>query len=345
MKRLSLFIGLLLCLAVAACNSFLAPFMDGVSQPVERIRNNPNATATLTPFMPILPTIAPTAEPESTATPDLQNQIEYSTTPTAWQEGIEIPPEQVSILVLGSDWRPKSGYRTDVIQFVVLRPDSHSANIVSFPRDLYLDIPGVGPERINTAFEIGGFKLMQSTFMHNFGLMPEHYVMTDFKGFIEIIDTLGGIDVDVEKELTDKCDHPDAVKGYCTASPGINTMDGAKALWYVRSRYSSSDFDRGRRSQEVIGGIVKKLLSVQVLTKAPELYKILSEYVETDMTPGQILALVPVLNGITQPDHVRRYSIGPSQGTPYIDPDTGNWVFLPNLVSIQNILQQAMYFP
>lgn len=323
----------------------LLPNIEGVSQPIERLRHDPNATATRTPFLPVPPTPILPAAQGLIVTPTPPGAAPSTATPTAWQAGIETPPEQVSILVLGSDLRPGGGYRTDVIQLVIIRPDAGSANVVSFPRDLYLYIPGVGPERINTAFGIGGFELMQSTFSYNFGLKPDHYVMTDFNGFINIIDTLGGIDVEVEKELRDKCDLPTGVNGYCTVSPGINSMDGATALWYVRSRYSTSDFDRGRRSQEVMGGVARKLLSLQVLTKAPELFNILRDNVQTDMTPGEILALVPVLPGLAEPDHVRRYTIGPSQGTPYILPETGYWVFLPDLVAIQNILQQAMYFP
>jgi len=89
----------------------------------------------------------------------------------------------------------------------------------------------------------------------------------------------------------------------------------------------------------------RKLLSLQAVSKAPDLYDTLHESVETDLSLEELLKLVPVLPGLAEADHIRRYSIGPNQGTPYILPESGYWVFLPDLVSIQNILQQAMYFP
>lgn len=345
MSQLKIVFWLPLCLFLTACTSISLPIMGDSSQPVEQLRYDPNATATRTPFLPLPPTPTPiaTLTPLFSATP-LPRQ-EKTATPTPWTEGIEAPPEQVSILVLGSDRRPNGGFRTDIIQLVILRSDSGSANIVSFPRDLYLYLPGVGPERINTAFGIGGFSMMKSVFSYNFGVQPDHYVMTDFDGFIHIIDTLNGIDVEVEKELTDKCDLPNNVNGHCTVSPGTVHMDGAMALWYVRSRYSTSDFDRGRRSQEVLGGIARQLLTLQAISKAPELLNVLRDSMETDMTTGEILALAPILPRLAEPGHVRRYTIGPSQGSPYIIPETGYWVFWPDLVAIQSILQQAMYFP
>lgn len=336
---------LIFCLFLTACTGIYTPVLGDSSQPVERLHYDPNATATRTPFLPLppTPTSVVTLTPAFSATP-LPIQ-EKSATPTPWTEGLETPPEQVSILVLGSDWRPNGGYRTDIIQLVILQTGSGSANIVSFPRDLYLYLPGVGPERINTAFAYGGFSMMKSAFAYNFGIQPDHYMMTNFNGFVHIIDTLNGIDVEVEKELTDKCDLPNNVKGYCSITPGIAHMDGATALWYVRSRYSTSDFDRGRRSQEVLGGIVHQLLTLQAITKAPELLNTLQDSVETDMTTREILALAPVLPHLAEPDRIRRYTIGPSEGWPYIVPETGSWVFWPDLVAIQAILQQAMYFP
>lgn len=344
MRKLRTAAGLAMLLLIAGC--VLPPMYSSQvkTEPIIRLENNPVATATCTPFLPL--PITPTAPTTATPVPTENTGDLATPTPTAWLDQIESPPDQVSILVLGSDRRPETGgFRTDVIQLVILRPDSSSANIVSFPRDLYLYFPGVGPQRINTAFMYGGFDMMRSVFTYNFGVTPDHYVMTNFSGFTQIIEILGGIDVEVEKELTDKCDLPAVPLGTCTVSPGTVHMDGETALWYVRSRYSTSDFDRGRRSQEVIGAIVRRMLSLDVITKAPELYKKMRDSVETDMTAGEILALVPMLPGLAEPDHIRRYTIGPSNGWPYVVPENGAWVFWADLPSIQVILQQAMYFP
>ena len=135
-----------------------------------------------------------------------------------------------------------------------LYPDSNTASIISFPRDLYVFIPGVGNQRINVAQPYGGFELTNATLQENFGVSADHYIMTNFSGFKSIIDSLGGINVEVGNYLSDQCSLSQADSaGYCTVYPGINFMNGETALWYVRSRYSTSDLDRTRRAQEVIG--------------------------------------------------------------------------------------------
>jgi LCP family protein required for cell wall assembly len=102
----------------------------------------------------------------------------------------------------------------------------------------------------------------------------DHFIQTDFNGFQAIIDTLGGIDIDTAVNLSDRCDLPYSHGSYCSVGPGHHLLDGALALWYVRSRYSISDFDRGRRAQEVTEGIFNKLISWNALTKAPELFSL-----------------------------------------------------------------------
>ena len=169
-------------------------------------------------------------------------------TKTPWVNNAELPEGQRKILILGSDSRGDGGFRTDVILLLILNPQQGTASAVSFPRDLYVNIPGVGQDRINTAMVYGGFSLLAATFEANFGVRPDSYVLTNFGGFVEIVNSLGGIEVNAASSLTDKCDLPQANwDGYCTVEPGFIGMDGDTALWYVRARYTTSDFDRTRR--------------------------------------------------------------------------------------------------
>ncbi|HEX9013517.1 MAG TPA: LCP family protein [Anaerolineaceae bacterium] len=253
------------------------------------------------------------------------------------------PAGQVNILIFGSDWRPNAGYRTDVILLLSVNTQKGTAALVSFPRDLYVDIPGWTMQRLNTAQAHGGFALTQATFAENFGVRPDHYIMTNFQGFKGIIDTLGGINIYASRSLSDTCDLPQAVRGYCNVEPGTIHMDGATALWYVRARHSTSDFDRTRREQEVIQAIFYKLISLNGLARVPELFNMFSSSVETDMSLTDFLSLLPAAKQLTDLKNLTRYFIGTGQVTSWITPD-GADVLVPDEDLIFNtIIAKACY--
>jgi len=255
---------------------------------------------------------------------------------------IDEPENIIKILLLGSDWRPYSGYRTDVIMLLVLDPSTGGASIVSFPRDLYVFIPGIGQQRINTSQEFGDFALTVQTFQYNFGISPDYYVLTNFQGFVGIVDSLGGINVEASHGLTDTCDLPQEVNGYCSAGPGTVTMDGATALWYVRSRYSTSDFDRTRRAQEVILAMFKKLMSLNAVARMPELYQQYINSVDTNRSLDAGIKLAAMAPGLlSNPDKIHRYAIGRNEVWGYTT-ETGAQVLIPNMDAIGPILYEAL---
>jgi anionic cell wall polymer biosynthesis LytR-Cps2A-Psr (LCP) family protein len=119
-------------------------------------------------------------------------------------------------------------------------------------------------------------------------------------------------------------------------------MDGQTALWYVRSRYSTSDFDRTRRSQEVALGIFYKLISLNAVARAPDLYNQFRKNVETNMSPGDIALLLPTAVQIAaDPSRIHRYAIGTSEVIPYITPG-GASVLLPRHDLIISLIQRAL---
>ena len=269
-----------------------------------------------------------------------------SATPTAHPVNGNYPDSQVRIMVLGSDARPGGGFRTDIIIMVSINPKTGSVSALSFPRDLWVDLPGWGANRINTAMVYGGFSLMASTLETNFGVRPTHYIMTTFNSFIQMIDSLGGVDVNAGQVLHDKCKLPDAIGGYCTINPGIKHMNGTYALWYVRSRYSTSDFDRERRSQEVLLATFTKLMSVNAITRIPELFNIYLKNVETNLSIADFIGLAPVAPGlISDPNKIRRFSIGPSMVSNWTVPESGAMVLLPNEALIRQTINQAVFTP
>jgi len=287
-----------------------------------------------TPFQPFIPTITPTAE---------GYVIQKALVPSA---GYHTPSGQVNILLLGSDFRTNQGSRTDIILLISLFTKEKKINLISFPRDLYLEIPGFGQERINTTQSLGGFPMTRATFEYNFGIHLDHYIMTNFSGFQAIIDTLGGIDINAASKLTDRCDLPNKHGGYCSVGPGAYHLDGALALWYVRSRYSSNDFDRGRRAQEVAEGIFNKLISWNAISRAPELFNLFKNSVETDMTVTDVYPLIPLASSIaSDSSQVKRFYIGLGQAKPTIAPSTGAYLLMPDYNAIWQVIFQAIYTP
>jgi LCP family protein required for cell wall assembly len=314
------------------------------------VTTDPKAPPTPTPFQPIPPTATFLAPPDPTATPTLQPTATPTNAPQPTKTPQNTPTQvtqlggTVNILLLGSDARPNDyGFRTDVILWLSLNPKLGTATLLSFPRDLWVYIPGVGNQRINVA-QAYGFNVLQQTFKYNFGITPDHYVLTTFTGFKSIIDTLGGIDVNTSQNLTDTCDLPQAVNGKCSVGPGIVHMNGATALWYARSRHSTSDFDRTRRAQEVIIAGFKRLMSLDAISKAGTLYSQFKSSVQTDLSLSDILPLLPMATQLTDTSKIRRFAIGPSQVYDWVTPD-GAMVLVPIQSACEAVIQQALGNP
>jgi polyisoprenyl-teichoic acid--peptidoglycan teichoic acid transferase len=252
------------------------------------------------------------------------------------------PGGQTKILLLGSDQRPEDGsFRTDVIILLVLDPDQMTLSAVSFPRDLWVQVPGLYEMKINQVHEIGGFEATAEMFQANFGVKPDYYLLTNFNGFTQFIDNRGGIDVEVEQELTDSCDLPQSRGGICSVEPGIIQMDGATALWYIRSRNTSNDFDRLRRAQEVVYAVVKKVANFKTVGQFAKMKEELGENVETNMSPQKVVSLLPAaVRLLDSPERIKRYAIGEEQAVPTYSWN-GMWILLPDLDAIRGLLREA----
>lgn len=352
-KLKSISSSLLVCLILAAC-SLPAAVSGSLSADAQaggpRIQTRlvyagADATPTATPFQPLQPTPAyeptriPTATPEPVVIepPEIEPPVEFQ--PGAYYQR---PEDQVNVLLMGSDQRiGDPSFRTDTIVLATLNPSMGTVTLTSFPRDLYLYIPGWTTSRINTIFNLGGFQLLQQTFLYNFGIQVDHYVMVNFSAFTRTIDELGGIDVTVAVELKD---HRDQMGKY-VVEPGVNTMDGETALWYVRSRYTTSDFDRGRRQQEVLKGLFNQLMSLDAVTRAPELYEIYQDSVLTDLRLRDITPLLPMALRVYSAESIYNFYIGPAQTARYIVPGSGADVLLPIQYAVMDVIYQAVGVP
>jgi LCP family protein required for cell wall assembly len=327
-----------------ACTFPLARPVSPTPIPIADMLINADSTypPTPTPFQPVYPTIPVdgNSDPVTINDPPQVSTQEPTATP---RPRIIKPIGQVNILLMGSDWRSGSGFRTDVLLLVSLNKNTGTATLVSFPRDLYVEIPGVGMQRINAAQEYGGFTLTAATFMNNFGVDIDYYMLTNFGGFISIVDTLGGINVFASNALSDLCALPQAVDDYCYIPYGNNFMDGQTALWYVRSRHSTSDFDRTRRAQEVLIAIFQKAMSLNALSRGPELYELFRNSVDTDIPVGTVLDLLPMGSRIlSDTSMIRRFAIGTGQVYNYVVPATGAMVLIPDDTLVNQILREAL---
>lgn len=267
---------------------------------------------------------------------------------------VPVSADAINIVVLGSDQRPDwSQWHTDVVQIVSIQLEHGTVSVISVPRDIYLYIPGFWMSRINFAdlygetynYEGGGPALVRDTLLYNLGVRVDYYARTNFDGLIGIVDTIGGIDVPVHCQLSDHWPYPDENGEYpiLTVEPGMLHFDGEHALWYARSRKTTSVFSRERRQQQVLQGIWHKARDMGLLTQVPALWKQRHDMVETDLPFAEIMKLAQMALALDD-RNVRFYNIGPGLVTPWTTP-YGGAVFLPQWENIQPMLTEAMSPP
>jgi LCP family protein required for cell wall assembly len=259
--------------------------------------------------------------------------------------------DRVNILLLGIDKRddePITGTRSDTMMVVSIDPVSKSAAMVSLPRDMWVNIPGCtarlgcsgGQQRINFAHAVGGPDTARQTVTADFGVPINFYARVDFRGFEQLIDTVGGIVIDVDWPVKDD-EYPTADYGYQRIyfGPGPQLMDGATALQYARSRHGMSDFARAGRQQKVIVSLRNRALQLNMLARAPELAGIAAKSLSTDLSPVQMLALAKLVSQIDR-DRIATLVIDQNYVTGFKGQD-GADLLEPNIPAIRSAIAAA----
>jgi LCP family protein required for cell wall assembly len=201
-----------------------------------------------------------------------------------------------NILVIGSDTRGKvSGQddpgRSDSLMILHVEPSKRRFNMLSIPRDLRVDVPGYGKEKINAAYSLGGPALTIRTVRQLTGLPIHHYVLIDFHGFRDLIDALGGIDiVNPSPIVSNRFDGR-----LWRYGKGPLHLDGRRALAYSRVRENrldpnESDLTRGQRQQRVFSAIADKVVGFTSVRKPGTTAKAVMGPITTEITPAQFLA-------------------------------------------------------
>jgi len=253
---------------------------------------------------------------------------------------------RVNILILGTDRRDEGerAARTDTMMVASLDPVAKSAVVLSIPRDLWVLIPGYGEGRINTAHFYGelngqGLALAKETVEVNLGIPIDYYVRLDFESFEEIVDTLGGVTIDVEAPIRDDM-FPDDDYGYKTVyiPAGRQEMDGEMLLQYVRTRHGGNDFERMKRQQQALRALAQRALALNLLPRLPALIDTALNAISTDLQPLEILALANLGNQIGL-DGLEVTTIDESLTTPFVTLD-GAQILLSDKAGIEAMLEE-----
>lgn len=213
---------------------------------------------------------------------------------------------RTNILLLGMGGKNHPGAMlTDTIIVASINWQDNKIGLVSVPRDLWVPIPGFGHAKINEAYTKGeenkkttggGGSLSSRTIENVLGIPIHYYTSLDFEGFKKIVDTLGGIDIYVEKEIYDPYYPAPNMIDYqpFRISAGLHHMNGDLALRYARSRKTTSDFDRSRRQMQVMAAIREKVLTLGILAnpkKITDLINILGDHLRMNLSVAEIRTL------------------------------------------------------
>ncbi len=265
-------------------------------------------------------------------------------------------PQPATILLLGTDRRPAEQVipRSDAILVVRIEPATQRVAVLSLPRDLWIPIPGHDHNRLNAAYLWGehdgppgaGMALARATVSALLGVPIDYVAVTDFRGFAALIDTLGGITVNVERPLADDS-FPTLDRGTTTVRfmSGPQVMDGATALTYARIRHPDSDFERGGRQQVVLLAIAQALRDrgyLANLLAAERLTGACADYTQTDMPPERMLELVWAMHTLDA-TAVERYALHETDVTFGVDNDRFAQTPLPGV--IEHYARLLLYGP
>jgi LCP family protein required for cell wall assembly len=191
--------------------------------------------------------------------------LDENSRPAPATPAVSAPEAPVTFLLVGSDTRGHTADgenpdgRSDAIMIARFSADRAHAQLISIPRDSWVEIPGRGMNKINASYAFGGPSLLIQTVENLTQVRIDHYVTIDFDGITQVTDDLGGVDVVVAEETTN---------GPYTFAAGVNHLDGAQARWYLGQRYGlpGGDFDRVRRQQQYLKAMFSKLFNADTFT-------------------------------------------------------------------------------
>ncbi len=201
-----------------------------------------------------------------------------------------------NILLIGQDNRSDDDTgRSDTMIIFSINQNTNQMSMVSLMRDTYVEIPGYSARKLNAAYSLGGVSLLDETIAQNYGVVIDYNVAIDFEGFIDVIDTLGGVDIELNEEEANYLQGGENGEylSYLTDGPydvtvGVNRLSGAAALDYARTRkVGQYDFERTQRQRNVITSVFNEL-KTQTVVSLLSIYNSIADDLTTDLTALQI---------------------------------------------------------
>ncbi|WP_042224781.1 LCP family protein [Oceanobacillus manasiensis] len=200
--------------------------------------------------------------------------------------GEEVKFGEIKVLLIGSDAREGEQGRSDTLMIGYYNQNTHDVKLVSLMRDIYVDIPGYGMNKLNAAYSFGGPELLRQTIKQNFDTDINYYATVDFNGFPKIIDLIvpDGLNIDVAKRMSKNIG--------MTLEKGEQTLHGEELLGYVRFRKDSeSDFGRVRRQQEVLSKLKDEAISINSIVNLPKTMGVATGYVDTNISNNTLFSI------------------------------------------------------
>ncbi|KRQ87976.1 Regulatory protein MsrR [Caloramator mitchellensis] len=212
------------------------------------------------------------------------------------KQNFNVEKGNYNILLIGLDKRTDNDIgRTDSIILANINADTRKIRLISFMRDMYIPIPGYGLNRINSAYTLGGPELLMETLQKDFNIDVQYYISIDFRAFQDLVDKLGGIDVEIKdyevNEINKYIKEVNGSKATLLQGPGYQHLNGQQALSYSRIRkVGNSDFERTERQRRVLTILIDKARSVSIF-KIPELASTAINYIKTNIPTTKLMNL------------------------------------------------------
>ena len=271
-------------------------------------------------------------------TPD-ENLSEIAPDNVIWSDGnpLGLTGNVTNILLIGQDAREgESRGRSDSIILCSINRTSGKICMVSFLRDLYVQIPGYQDNRINAAYAFGGANLLDQTIEQNFGLTIDANIEIDFNGFEAVIDALGGVDI----TLTDAEYEYFHQNGQTYAVRGENHLNGEQALFYARIRHLDSDFGRTNRQRTVLLSVFNKLRTAS-LSELMSLADTLLPLMTVDLSNTEMLGYLASFYPLLGRGEVEAFAV-PADGMYTSASIRGMSVIVPDFAACRNLLKARL---
>lgn len=285
----------------------------------------PTSTPTPSPTFSPTPTLTPTPPPTSTPCPP---DVVCPPTPVPTPAALS---QTENILFLGTDRRESEdlSWRTDTMLLAAIDWQNNRVGVLSFPRDLWVEVPRFDHKRLNQVdflgeyyhYPGGGFALLQDTFTQNFGIRIDHFMRLHRSGFVDIVDALGGVDVPIDCDLWEltPITNADSKQKYevLYIPAGTQHFDGEQALRFTTFRYVTGDYDRARRQQVFLLALRNQLVSMGTVRRIPQLWQALHDYFTTDLGILDVIRLGRLAANIDLAD-VHAHVIGKYETEPLV---------------------------